>query len=492
MSHLILKPLFAVFATVILVCSSSQAQPPDQLKRASALFQGAVEKYDKGQYDAAIIDYTEYLKIRPTVAAGWFNRGIAYKQKADVALSQADYRNAVADFTQAIKLDPKDKDFFLNRAKAHSILLRVDFNASLAAAVADYSEAIKLDPNFAAAYSGRGRVYEESNQLDKAFADLNRAIELNPNDEVAYYTRAKIYSFRKNYTAARNDLEKALRLSPGYEQAKSYLSYVNSEASKSSTPVAVAKPSPSSPPVATTAKPQSSALDDSYRRTEEAERAGNNAQVVALATRTLELIPMVGESLPKVDYDTPLYIGTLRMRAKALSAMGKHAESDRDFKEAGMASLRNVNRFIESGTARLQRDMVSPAGWVLAELEVFKGVLACRSGVAGMKEWDAAVQRSRPTDFAISLQSVFMLAGVRENCALALINLGDYRAGKESDAVKRTKQLNEALEYYNEAVGLSPRDPRVYQGRAKIYRKLGRIDLALADEKKVSELPAKK
>lgn len=485
------RKVILAFFLLAVVTLFSFAQPPEQLKRASALFKSAVEKYDKGQYDAAIADYTEYLKIRPTVAAGWFNRGIAYKQKADAALSQADYRKAVADFTQAIKLDPTDKDYYLNRAKAHAVLLRVDFNASLAAAVADYSEAIKLDPNFAAAYSGRGQVYEESNQQDKAFADLNRAIQLNPNDAVALYTRAKIYSYRKNYTAARADLENALRLSPGYEQAKIYLRYVNDEARKPSTPVAVAQASPS-PPVGTNPGTRSSAVDESYRRTEEAEKAGNNAQVVALATRTLELIPMIGESLPKVDFDTPLYIGTLRMRAKALSVMGRHVESDRDFKEAGMASLSNVNRFLESATAKLQRSMGSPAVWVLAELEAFKGVLACRSGVEGAREWNAAVQRSRPKDLEVSLVSMFMLAGVRESCALALINLGDYRVGMDSDAAKRTKQMNEALEYYNEAVGLSPRDPRVYQGRAKIYRKLGRIDLALADEKKASELPVKK
>ncbi len=487
----------AVLGAILLAFGVSIAQTPEQLRQASALFKSATEKYNKSQYDAAIVDYTEYLKIRPTVAAGWFNRGLAYKHKADAALSQADYRKAVADFTQAIKLDPKDKDYYLNRARAHAVLMRVDWNTSLSSAVADYSEAIKLDPNFAAAYSGRGQVYEESNQLDKAFADLNRAIQLNPNDAVAHYTRGKIYSFRKNYTAARADLEKALRLFPAYEQAKSYLAYVDSEARKSAASVVTPKASPSpSPATATKATSQNSALDDSYRRTEDAEKAGNNPQVIALATRSLELIPMIGESMPKGDYDTPLYIGLLRMRAKALSAMGKHTESDRDFKEAGLASLKNVNRFIESVTATLRRDVVSntasPAGWILAQVEALKGVLACRSGVEGAKEWNAAVKRTRPEDMAMSIQSVFMLAGVRENCAMALINYADLQAGRDADTVTRTKELNESLRTYNEAVSLSPRDPRVYTGRAKIYRKLGRNDLATVDEQKAREVSAQK
>lgn len=483
------KSVIVAFVSLVLLTSSLYAQPPEQLRRASVLFQSAVEKYDKMQYDAAISDYTEYLKIRPTVAAAWFNRGIAYKQKADAALSQVDYRKAVADFTQAIKLDPKDKDYYLNRAKAHSVLLRVDFNPSLNAAIADYSEAIKLDPNFAAAYSGRGQVYEESNQQDLAFADLNRAIQLNSNDAVAHHTRAKILSYRKNYTSARADLEKALRLYPEYEVAKRFLSYVNNEALKPTSPVAVLQ----APPITTNTSSQTAAFDDVYRRTEDAEKSGNNAQVVTLATRSLELIPMIGESLPKVEFDVPLYIGLLRKRAKALSAMGKHAESDRDYKEVGMASLKNVNRFLASATAALRRDKeASPAGWILSQVEAFKGVLACRSGVEGVKEWNAAVQRSRPQDMVMSIQSVFMLAGVRENCALALMNYGDFNAGPEADAPKRTKQLNEAIVSYNEAVALSPRDPRGYTGRAKLYRKLGRIDLALADEKKASELPAKK
>lgn len=484
------KHILYVCVVLLLLSNISLAQTAAEIKRASDLFKQGTEKYTKGQYDLAIADYSEYLKIRQNVASAWYNRGLAYFQKAESNPSRIDYEKAAADITQAIKLDPKDKDYFINRGMVYARLMRVDFTRSLKLAIDDYTQAIKLDPQSAAAYSGRSQVYEESNQLDLAFADASRSIRLDPKDAVPYYIRAKVYSFRKNYAAARADLETALRIYPGYAQARIQLDYVNGEASKPANVTTTAK-TPTNPP--TSAVTDIVSADDGYKQTEEAERSGNNAKVVTMATRSLQLIPMIGENLPKVDFDTVVYMALLRKRAKALSAMGNYVDSDHDYKEMGMTSLHNVNRQLASATETLRRDKYgSPAGWVLAEVEAFKGVTICRPGVEGMKEWVAAVERTRPKDMSVSLQAAIMLAAVRESCALALINYGDYHSGADADAAKRTKQLNEALAIYDEAAQLSKLDPRVYLGRAKIYRKLGRNDLADADEQKSRELASKK
>ncbi|MEQ1644084.1 MAG: hypothetical protein ABL959_11615, partial [Pyrinomonadaceae bacterium] len=66
-----------ILALVIAAFIPSHAQTAEQLKRASELFKRGTENYKNNRDDAAIADFTEYLKIRPTVAAAWFNRGIA-------------------------------------------------------------------------------------------------------------------------------------------------------------------------------------------------------------------------------------------------------------------------------------------------------------------------------------------------------------------------------------------------------------------------------
>ena len=47
-------------------------------------------------------------------------------------------------------------------------------------AVADCSEAIKIDPRYALAYQSRSRAYEKLGQLDQAKADYEMAVKLDP------------------------------------------------------------------------------------------------------------------------------------------------------------------------------------------------------------------------------------------------------------------------------------------------------------------------
>ena len=46
-------------------------------------------------------------------------------------------------------------------------------------AVADFNQAITLNPEFAQAYMNRGEAYTSQNEPAKALVDLNRAIELD-------------------------------------------------------------------------------------------------------------------------------------------------------------------------------------------------------------------------------------------------------------------------------------------------------------------------
>jgi tetratricopeptide (TPR) repeat protein len=104
---------------------------------------------------------------RESLASAYFNRGIAYKNKSD-------FDRAIADYTQAIQLNPRDAKPHVNRGNAYSD--KGDFDR----AIADYNEAIQLDPKFAFAYLNRGLANLFNGALPKALADLNQASELDP------------------------------------------------------------------------------------------------------------------------------------------------------------------------------------------------------------------------------------------------------------------------------------------------------------------------
>jgi len=106
-------------------------------------------------------------------AQSYVNRGVAYYNKDD------DDR-AIADFTQAIQLNPKYAVAYNDRGLAY------DKKGDTDRAIADYTKAIQLDPKYAVAYNNRGNAYYTKGDTDRAIADFTEAIQLDPKLAVAY------------------------------------------------------------------------------------------------------------------------------------------------------------------------------------------------------------------------------------------------------------------------------------------------------------------
>jgi tetratricopeptide (TPR) repeat protein len=81
-------------------------------------------------------------------------------------------------------------------------------------AIADLSEAIRLDPRSATTFYGRAIVYEDIEQFDKAIADYDHVIQIAPKDADDYAVRGVAYFKKGNYKEAGSAFEKALQLFP--------------------------------------------------------------------------------------------------------------------------------------------------------------------------------------------------------------------------------------------------------------------------------------
>lgn len=77
-------------------------------------------------------------------------------------------------------------------------------------ALLEFSNAIKIYPKYAEAYSDRGVVYMQQKKYNKAEEDLKKAAELKPKDPIILYNLAALYSLEKKNDFALDYLDKAL------------------------------------------------------------------------------------------------------------------------------------------------------------------------------------------------------------------------------------------------------------------------------------------
>ena len=193
-----------------LLPESKPAKPLAQGNRsisAETYYTWGNTKYHLGDYKGAITDYTQAIRLNPDDADAYNNRGVA-KHKLGQHLA------AIADYDTAIRLNPDYAKAYYNRGVTKNDL------GQHHAAIADYDTAIRLNPDYAKAYYNRGTAKVRLGQYSAAIADFDTAIRLNPDDADAYYNRGTAKGDLGQHLAAIADYDTAIRLNP--DDAKAY------------------------------------------------------------------------------------------------------------------------------------------------------------------------------------------------------------------------------------------------------------------------------
>lgn len=151
---------------------------------------GIVSDAPDEAYQSAIADFTEALRLDST-------RGDALVERASVWESKRDFVKRIADLSDAILREPGDAAFYWRRAEARiTRASSVSAPDEFAKAVEDCNRAIELDRENPWAYHARGLALTRLSKLDEAIADQTRAIELAPDYGQAYLHRAFAWSFK--------------------------------------------------------------------------------------------------------------------------------------------------------------------------------------------------------------------------------------------------------------------------------------------------------
>jgi tetratricopeptide (TPR) repeat protein len=188
------------FAMYVAVVTAMGALQHEQM-RASVFAERGEAWLRKGELDKAVADYTEAIRLDPQDASTFHNRGIAWSNKKE-------HDQAIADFDEAIRLDPKFAIAHYNRGFSYAQKGEYD------KAIADFNEAIQLNPKGASTFHNRGNAWSKKKEHDQAIADYTEAIRLDPKDATAYSNRGITWGLKGEYDKAIADFNEAIRLDP--------------------------------------------------------------------------------------------------------------------------------------------------------------------------------------------------------------------------------------------------------------------------------------
>lgn len=209
----------------IQIFSEAIALEPDNL---DAYFYRGLAKYNSGDFNGAILDYTKVIFYEPS-ADVYFNRG-------NSKYSLMNYEGAQEDYSKAIEINPEfiearyslavtknDLEDYLGAIKvldlpsvykSYPILFQLARSyeglKDHVKALQNYNTAVLLEPNTNTFYA-RGEFFMNVNYYQKANSDFNAAIYLDKNNYPAYFFRGISSFFLGNYKEALIDFTMAVQ-----------------------------------------------------------------------------------------------------------------------------------------------------------------------------------------------------------------------------------------------------------------------------------------
>ena len=192
---------------VIAKCNEVASLLPDSDQRRAEMYntRGSA-KGILGDYAGAIADFGQALQINPQFADAFSNRGNAKSGRGD-------NESAIADFDQALSINPRFVKAYNGRGVANNR------KGDYASAIADFEKAIQLDPQYAYAYVGRGNAKNRMGNYADALVDYNRALKINPQDADTYYNRGHAKIYMGDFAGSIADFDKAIDINPQFVDA---------------------------------------------------------------------------------------------------------------------------------------------------------------------------------------------------------------------------------------------------------------------------------
>ena len=193
---------------------------------------------DRGDDERAIRDYDRAIELDPNYSNAFNNRGVAYEDRGDYERAIADYSRAVAlnstylnalqnradayvasgqpekaieDYGRVLQNNPADAHALNGRCQARTA-------SGQAEAIADCTEAVRLQPREARYFATRGFAYLKLGRPDDAIKDFDLALQWDSGLAQALYGRGQARLAKGDATASKADMTAATAIEPDIEE----------------------------------------------------------------------------------------------------------------------------------------------------------------------------------------------------------------------------------------------------------------------------------
>jgi tetratricopeptide (TPR) repeat protein len=230
-----------------LVEDSDISEEDKERERVNQFANSGLDKFKGEDYEGCIDDLSQAIDLNPEDGV-W----ILYKLRGDAKFRLGQNEAALLDYSEVIRLEPNNSMGYLARSLIHLQ------NESYDQAIADFDSVLDRhleldeDDKFAS-YIRRGYAKLHMDLFTEAILDLSQAIMLRPEDPDAYYYRAEAYKELHEYKSAISDYQFFVRLTDDEDDKAKALGFIqemelslNSESSKQSPTPKSAKGEPNS------------------------------------------------------------------------------------------------------------------------------------------------------------------------------------------------------------------------------------------------------
>ncbi|ABA21830.1 TPR repeat protein [Trichormus variabilis ATCC 29413] len=173
--------------------------------KAQELFYQGLQLAKTGDLSGAIANYEQAIQLNPNSYEYWFNRGLTL-------FHLERFVEAIASYDQAIEIKPDYYKAWYNRGGTLGQLGLYE------EAVASLKQAITIQPDMPGAWSSKGWAELKLGQIGEAIASYDEALLLSPEDQENWYYRGIALGVDEQYEAAIDSYDKALEIQPDFHE----------------------------------------------------------------------------------------------------------------------------------------------------------------------------------------------------------------------------------------------------------------------------------